>query len=96
MKEAPYSVKESGYGCFSLPIEIYFKNKVEPRKVRFEYDLYLQSEGGPIINVRPEKIIFKNPSEDFRRKLILGGGVSIAKCKSKTFNVSAGTLEKYT
>lgn len=69
-------VKESGYGCFSLPIEVYFKNKDEPRKVRFEYDLFLQSEGPPISHVRYEKMTFKNPSEDFRMKLIKGGGVS--------------------
>ena len=75
VKEPPYTVKESGYGCFLLPIEVYFKNKDEPRKVRFEYDLFLQSEGRPIHHVRYEKMTFKNPSEDFRRKLILGGGV---------------------
>lgn len=76
VKEAPYTVKESGYGCFSLPIEVYFKNKDEPRKVKFDYDLFLQSEGPPISHVRYEKITFKNPSEDFRIKLIKGGGVS--------------------
>ena len=81
MKEAPYVVKESGYGCFSLPIEVYFKNKDEPRKVRFEYDLVLQSEGPPIQYLRHEKLTFKNPSEDFRRKLILGGGV----CQVRSF-----------
>ena len=69
-------MKESGYGCFSLPIEVYFKNKDEPRKVKFDYDLFLQSEGPPISHVRYEKMTFKNPSEDFRIKLIKGGGVS--------------------
>ena len=70
-------MKESGYGCFSLPIEVYFKNKDEPRKVKFDYDLFLQSEGPPISHVRYEKMTFRNPSEDFRMKLIKGGGVSI-------------------
>lgn len=71
-------VKESGYGCFSLPIEVYFKSKEEPRKVRFEYELFLQNEGPPISHVRHERMTFKNPSEDFRMKLIKGGGVSLA------------------
>ena len=74
--EGAYAVKESGYGCFSLPIEVYFKNKEEPRKVKFEYELTLQAEGPPISCVRYEKMTFKNPSEDFRTKLIKGGGVS--------------------
>jgi YEATS domain-containing protein 1/3 len=75
--EGAYVVRESGYGCFSLPIEVYFKNKDEPRKVKFEYDLFLQSEGPAISHVRYEKMTFKNPSEDFRMKLIKGGGVSL-------------------
>lgn len=45
--------------------------------MRFEYDLFLQSEGPPISHVRYEKMTFKNPSEDFRMKLIKGGGVSL-------------------
>ena len=79
--EGAYVVKESGYGCFSLPIEVYFKNKDEPRKVRFEYDLFLQSEGPPISHFRYEKMTFKNPAEDFRIKLIKGGGVRM--CHNK-------------
>lgn len=84
VKEAPYTVKESGYGCFSLPIEVYFKNKDEPRKVKFDYDLFLQSEGPPISHVRYEKMTFKNPSEDFRIKLIKGGGVGVINSDSGT------------
>ena len=75
--EGSYAVKESGYAGFSLPIEVFFKNVDEPRKVKFEYDLFLQSDGPPISHICYEKLTFKNPTKDFRMKLIKGGGVSI-------------------
>lgn len=78
VKEPPYVVKESGYAGFPLPIDIYVKNaKEEPRKIRFNYELVLQDRGSPPISkVIRETYIF-SPSEDFRRKLIKGGGVSV-------------------
>lgn len=76
VKEPPYVVKESGYAGFPLPIDIYVRNKDEPRKIRFKYELFLQERGlPPISRVTKETYVF-NPSEDFRRKLIKGGGVS--------------------
>lgn len=77
IKDPPYKVKESGYAGFSLPIDIYVKSKDEPRKIKFNYDLTLQHSGPPISNIIREKYIFNNPSEDFRRNLIKGGGVSM-------------------
>ncbi|XP_077988564.1 protein ENL-like [Glandiceps talaboti] len=78
VKEPPYQVSESGYAGFTLPIEVYFKNKEEPKKVKFEYDLFLHLEGCPPVNhIRCEKLTFNNPTEDFRRKLIKAGGVGI-------------------
>ncbi|XP_046400559.1 protein AF-9 isoform X2 [Ischnura elegans] len=74
IKEPPYCLKESGYAGFNLPIDVYFKNKDEPKKVRYYYDLHLQNSGPPISNIKREKYTFSNPSEDFRRKLIRGGG----------------------
>ncbi|XP_025077271.1 protein AF-9-like isoform X2 [Pomacea canaliculata] len=75
--EPPYAVSESGYAGFLLPIEIFFRNKQQPRKIRFEYDLYLNGEGaGPVNNKRHEKLKFSNPSEDFRQKLLKAGAVS--------------------
>lgn len=92
--EGAYVVRESGYGCFSLPIEVYFKNKDEPRKVKFEYDLFLQSEGPPISHVRYEKMTFKNPSEDFRMKLIKGGGVGVINGETGTVLTSNEKVEE--
>ncbi|KAG8232347.1 hypothetical protein J437_LFUL008815 [Ladona fulva] len=77
VKEPPYSIKESGYAGFNLPIEVYFKNKDEPKKVQYNYDLQLQPSGPPISKIKREKYTFSNPSEDFRRKLIRGGGVGV-------------------
>ncbi|KAK6631267.1 hypothetical protein RUM44_005793 [Polyplax serrata] len=77
IKEPPYLVKESGYAGFVLPIDVYLKNKEEPKKISFQYDLQLQPSGPPISRVLREPRLFQNPSEDFRRKLIRGGGVGV-------------------
>ncbi|XP_028330467.1 protein AF-9 isoform X2 [Gouania willdenowi] len=77
-KDPPYKVEESGYAGFILPIEVYFKNKEEPKKVRFDYDLFLHVEGHPPVNhLRCEKLTFNNPVEDFGRKLLKAGGVMV-------------------
>ncbi|XP_016330262.1 protein AF-9-like isoform X2 [Sinocyclocheilus anshuiensis] len=74
-KDPPYKVEESGYAGFILPIEVYFKNKEEPKKVRFDYDLFLHLEGHPPVNhLRCEKLTFNNPTEEFCRKLLKAGG----------------------
>ncbi|XP_065059758.1 protein AF-9-like [Rhopilema esculentum] len=78
IKLPPYKVEESGYGSFLLLIEIYFKNKEEPKKVKFEYDLYLQLVGNPpVTNVRVEVLTFTDPVEDFKKKLLKGGGMVV-------------------
>ncbi|XP_034066124.1 LOW QUALITY PROTEIN: protein ENL, partial [Gymnodraco acuticeps] len=77
-KEPPYKVEESGYAGFLMPIEVYFKNKEEPKKVCFNYDLFLNLEGNPPVNhLRCEKLTFNNPTKEFRRKLIKAGGVMV-------------------
>ena len=69
-------MSESGYGSFNLPVEVYFRNKDEPKKVRFEYDLLLPNLNDPPINqIRSECLTFQNPSEEFRQKLLKAGGV---------------------
>ena len=76
-KEPPYEVAESGYGSFMLPVEVFFRNKEEPRKVLFEYDLVLPNLHDPPINeVRSECLTFQNPSDEFKKKLLMSGAVS--------------------
>lgn len=88
VKEPPYSVKESGYAGFALPIEIHLRNKDEPKKVSFHYDLNLQQAGAPIIKVQKEKYIFNSPNEEFKLKLLKGGGsVSVFCCSVLVFVV---------
>lgn len=77
VKEPPYVVKESGYAGFPLPIDIYLRNKEDPRKIRFKYELVLQERGLPPMSKVLREVYVFSPSEDFRRKLIKGGGVSI-------------------
>uniref|UniRef100_A0A3B3T031 MLLT1 super elongation complex subunit n=1 Tax=Paramormyrops kingsleyae TaxID=1676925 RepID=A0A3B3T031_9TELE len=77
-KEPPYKVEESGYAGFLMPIEVYFKNKEEPKKVCFNYDLFLNLEGNPPVNhLRCEKLTFNNPTREFRHKLVKAGGVIV-------------------
>jgi len=76
VKEPPYEVKESGYASFTFPIDVYFKSKDDPRKLQFTYDLTLNTSG-PVRVSHREKALFNNPSEEFRRKLIKGGGVGV-------------------
>uniref|UniRef100_A0A3P8YF67 MLLT1 super elongation complex subunit a n=1 Tax=Esox lucius TaxID=8010 RepID=A0A3P8YF67_ESOLU len=77
-KEPPYKVEESGYAGFLMPIEVYFKNKEEPKKVCFNYDLFLNLEGNPPVNhLRCEKLTFNNPTREFRHKLVKAGGVMV-------------------
>uniref|UniRef100_UPI00398E7130 protein ENL isoform X1 n=2 Tax=Pristiophorus japonicus TaxID=55135 RepID=UPI00398E7130 len=77
-KEPPYKVEESGYAGFIMPIDVYFKNKEEPKKVCFTYDLFLNLEGNPPVNhLRCEKLTFNNPTKEFRRKLLKAGGVMV-------------------
>ncbi|XP_054716606.1 protein AF-9-like [Uloborus diversus] len=75
IKDPPYSVSESGYAGFLMPIEVYFRTKEEPKKVRFKYDLFLRLECPPVHNIRIEKLTFQNPSDEFRAKLLKAGGV---------------------
>lgn len=76
LTEPPYAVQEQGYAGFELPIDIYFKNKEEPRKIRFKYDLFLKLEDCPPVNhIRCEKLTFQNPTDEFKKKLLKAGGV---------------------
>ena len=76
LKEPPFVVKESGYAGFILLIEIHLKNKDEPKKFQISYDLHLQQSGPPINNAIRHTEIIRNPSDEFRKKLLKGGAVS--------------------
>lgn len=76
IKEPPYVVKESGYAGFLIPIHIYLKNKDEPKRFQILYKLSLQPRGRIINKVIRHNEIINNPSEEFRKKLLRGGGVS--------------------
>ena len=67
---------ETGYGGFTMPIDVYVKNNGEPKKVRFQYELFLGTAGSVTHN-RCEKITFQQPSPLFRERLLAGGAVSV-------------------
>ena len=68
----PYQVCEQGYAGFLIPIKINFKNGIH---ADLTYDLYLYS-GRDLEASRIEKLTFNNPSKQFRRQLLEGGGYS--------------------
>jgi len=75
VKEPPYQVAETGYGGFTMPIDVYVKNNSEPKKMRFQYELFLGTVG-TVTHNRCEKITFHQPSPLFRERLVSGGAVS--------------------
>lgn len=72
VKEPPFSIKESGYAGFVFPIEIYLKNKDDPKKIKFQYDFTLQESG-----FLKDRYVFQSPNDDFRKKLLKGGGIQV-------------------
>uniref|UniRef100_A0ACB8ERM0 Protein AF-9 n=1 Tax=Sphaerodactylus townsendi TaxID=933632 RepID=A0ACB8ERM0_9SAUR len=67
----------AGVGCGSSR-SILRLCEEEPKKVRFDYDLFLHLEGHPPVNhLRCEKLTFNNPTEEFRRKLLKAGGIMV-------------------
>ena len=77
IKEPPYVVKESGYAGFDIPIHIYFKNKNEPKRFEIMYNLNLDLSVPSVNHIIHHSEIIMNPSDEFRRKLLKGGAVSI-------------------
>ncbi|CAF4825894.1 unnamed protein product [Pieris macdunnoughi] len=73
VKDPPFTIKEAGYAGFIFPIEIYLKNKDEPKKIKFTYDLTLQQSA-----FLRDRYIFQNPNEEFKRKLLKGGGIPMS------------------
>ncbi|KAK9309027.1 hypothetical protein QLX08_001210 [Tetragonisca angustula] len=85
LKDPPFVIKESGYAGFEIPIHIYLKNKDEgSKKIEILYDLNLQSSGPAITNVIRHTEIINNPSDEFRRKLLKGGGVLVSSSENLT------------
>lgn len=60
-----------------LTIDIYFKNRDDPKKVTFNYDLDLAP-----IKSQKEEYVFINPTDEFRRKCLKGGGVIVTNISS--------------
>ena len=72
-----WDVKSRSLLVRSLIIFYFLGFQEEPKKVCFNYDLFLNLEGNPPVNhLRCEKLTFNNPTKEFRRKLVRAGGVS--------------------
>lgn len=86
VKWPPYSVKESGYAGFQMLIDIYLRNRDEPKMISFTYDLDLPNSGPRIVKTQKEKYVFTNPNEEFMFKLLKGGGTVIKNAKYRFCN----------
>lgn len=69
VKEPPYEISVSGHGSFELLIKVYFNNN---EKAKFQYGLHLFT--CEVSTVLRDVLTFRNPSRNFREKLILAGG----------------------
>lgn len=71
----PYCVKESGYGQFEFPIDIYFHGTDNKYSINYYLELPSLNTTQPLCRVRKEIITFINPCPEFRKVLIEGGGI---------------------
>jgi len=71
----PYCVKESGYGQFEFPIDIYFNGTDTKYSINYYLELPSLNCTQPLSRVRKEKITFINPCPEFRKVLIEGGSL---------------------
>ncbi|EDV35299.1 uncharacterized protein Dana_GF11496 [Drosophila ananassae] len=78
-KEPPYALQESGYAGFVLSVEIHLRNRLrkDPKQITYQYTLVLLSTGPHQHHVEVKTHIFEAPSEEFRTKLMRGGGIPI-------------------
>lgn len=75
MSTPPFELSESGFGSFMSQIEFRFHNSTN---AKFEYDLVLPDEDqSPLDNYESGHFSFEEPSEDFKQKLLLAGGVYV-------------------
>ncbi|CAG2249342.1 AF9 [Mytilus edulis] len=75
----PLKVAESGYAGFTLPIDIYFKNKEETKKIRFQSSFFSLDDifiwGFPPVRLaqkdvlRIYDVVSKQALEDFNQKM---------------------------
>ncbi|XP_023244936.1 protein ENL [Copidosoma floridanum] len=75
IKEPPYCLTESGYAGFEIPIQVYLKNRNEPKRFDILYNLNLDTSTPTVSHRSLHNEIIVNPTEEFRKKLLKGGAV---------------------
>lgn len=80
MTEPPYVITASGWGQFLSQVEFRFYNG-EKEKIKYYITLPDQDEDTHK-NSETIHFCFKNPSEDFTRRLLVGGGTIVPEIKS--------------
>ena len=73
VSKPPYQISTTGWGQFMSQVEFRFHNG-ETEKIKYYISLPEPGES-PLINSETVDFCFKNPSEEFKRRLLQGGGV---------------------
>jgi transcription initiation factor IIF auxiliary subunit len=71
----PFCVKESGYGMFQIPIEVFFNGTNQTHKVDYYLQLQPPEHQRPLVRLKEESITFTSPNKEFRKNLLEYGGV---------------------
>ena len=94
IKSPPYSIKESGYGQFEFPIQIYFNGTDEVYKVDYYLELQATTDKKTFCKLRRETLTFYNPKPELRKILIESGGI-VKKIDSATTPTSLNSLNSF-
>ena len=75
VSEPPYILSATGWGQFMSQVEFRFHNS-EREKIKYYITLPKPDES-PLKNSETVHFCFKNPSEEFKRRLLQGGGIIV-------------------
>ena len=81
VSEPPYVFSAAGWGEFMSQVEFRFHNG-ERKKIEYYIRLPEQHES-PLENLEAVHFCFQNPSKEFRRRLLQGGGTVVPTVTSK-------------
>lgn len=79
IQEPPYEIVESGCASINIPIHVYLKHTIKPKKIKVKYSLHIENITTNTSETNCVYYDFENPSEVFKNSLMEGGGEVIAR-----------------
>ncbi|CAH0758159.1 unnamed protein product [Diatraea saccharalis] len=77
LQEPPYEIQETGSVSLDIPIDVYLKHSIEPKKIRLRYSLVIEHEAKSTAESRCVSIDVENPSVPLWQALMVGGGEAV-------------------